>query len=77
MLPHAKIVVGTPNDDVTRTSRGMPDRPREPAGQPLEVGKYAIALLIPQTGQSIREKPIVIHGPFPGTQRLLIGTLSG
>ena len=32
VLAHAEIVVRTPHDDVARSCRGMPDRPREAAG---------------------------------------------
>ena len=56
VLAHAEVVVRAPHDDVARPFRGVPDRARETAGQPLQIGKHPIAPLVPQTGESAPEK---------------------
>ena len=47
------------------TSRGpfgrVPDRMREAAGDPLKIGKNPVATLVPQPGEGIHKKRVVIH----------------
>src|SRR5262249_5807792 len=62
MLAHAEIVVGAPDHDVAWAVRRVPDRVREAARDPLQVGKDPVAPLIPQTGEGVAEKHTVIHG---------------
>ncbi len=61
MLAHAEIVVGAPHDDLARPLRRMPDRVREAAGDALEIRKYAVAALVMQARQGVREKSRVVH----------------
>src|SRR5438045_7182912 len=42
----------------------MPDRVREPAGDALEIRKHAIAPLVVQRRQRIRENGVVVHGSW-------------
>ena len=48
MLAHAEIVVGTPDHDIARALRRVPDRVREAAGDPFEVGENTVAPLVMQ-----------------------------
>src|SRR3954454_8666354 len=61
MLPHAEVVVRAPDDDVAAPLRRMPDRVRKPAGDALKVCEYAIAPLLVQAAQRIRENAVVVH----------------
>src|SRR3989337_3975363 len=45
------LVVGAPDHDVARPLRGMPHRMREPAGDPLEIGKNPVAPLVVQAAE--------------------------
>ena len=62
VLAHAEIVVGAPDDDFARAFRGVPDRVREPAGDPLQFREHAIAPLVMQAVQGVIEEGLVIHG---------------
>jgi hypothetical protein len=54
----------------------VPDGSREAPGQPLEISKYAIPALFPQTSERVIEKRIVLHRiPTPATVTLVPGTL--
>ncbi len=55
VLAHAEVVVGAPDHDVLRPLRRMPDGVREPARDPLQIGKNAIAALRMQPAQRIIE----------------------
>ena len=61
MLAHAEIVVGAPDHDIALALRRMPDRVRKPAGDPLEIGKDAIAPLVMQAIERGTEELAVIH----------------
>ena len=61
MLPHAEIVVGAPDHDVARSLRGMPNRMRKPARDPLEIGENPVAPLIVQAAEGGTEELAVIH----------------
>src|SRR5262249_20334299 len=74
VLAHAEVIIRTPYDDVARALWRMPDRARETAGEPLEIGEHPEAALITQPGQRIGEEIVVVHQrPIP-TQTLLGGT---
>src|SRR5262245_37298383 len=62
LVAHAEIVIGEPHDHVARPLRGMPDRVREAAGEPFEIGKNPVAALVPEPGKGICEIRVVIHG---------------
>src|SRR5215471_9686827 len=62
MLGHSEIIIGAPHDHVARPLRGMPDRVREAAGEPLKVGKNPVAALVPEPGKGICKIRLVIHG---------------
>jgi hypothetical protein len=47
----------------------MPDCAREAAGKPLEIGKYAVAALIPELGKGVCKIRVVIHGLLPPAKR--------
>ena len=61
MLRHSEVVVGTPDDDIARAMRRMPNCVREPAGDALKVGKHPVTPFIPQPLESRREITFVIH----------------
>src|ERR1700733_4541143 len=67
VLAHAEIVVGAPDHDVARPPWRMPDRVREPGGDPLEVGEDAVAPLVMQAAEGGAEVLAVIHRKKPGT----------
>jgi len=48
VLAHAEIIVGAPDHDVALALRRMPDRVREAARDPLEVGENTVAALVMQ-----------------------------
>src|SRR3974377_1824651 len=64
VLRHAEVVVGAPDDDFAGPLRGVPERMRETTGDTLEVGKNAVAALIPEGIQCRRKKRVVIHDDF-------------
>src|SRR5436309_14525044 len=61
VLAHAEIVVGTPDHDVALALWRVPDRMREPARDPLEIGKNPIPPLLVQGTEGALEKLGVIH----------------
>ena len=61
VLAHAEIVVGAPDHDIALALRRVPDRMREPARDPLEIGKHAVAPLVMQAIEGVLEKLAVIH----------------
>src|SRR3954467_18134 len=61
MLPHAEVVIRAPDDDVAAPLWRMPDRVREAPRDALEVREYAIAPLLVQAAQRIRENGVVVH----------------
>src|SRR5713226_2988707 len=61
VLAHAEIVVRAPDHDVALALRRVPDRMREPARDPLEVGENPVAPLITQAVEGGREELAVIH----------------
>jgi hypothetical protein len=61
MLAHAEIVVGAPDHDIARALRRVPHRMREPARDPLEIGKNAVAPLVMQAIEGVLEKLAIIH----------------
>src|SRR5215213_5679426 len=70
MLPHAEVIVGAPDDDVTLALRRMPICMRKPARDALEVGKDTIAPLVAQRLEGSSENGVVIHAT-----RLRVATL--
>src|SRR5437868_9942557 len=71
VLAHAEIVVGAPDHDIPATLRRMPDRVREAAGDPFEVGENAVAPLVMQAVEGGTEKFAVIHHKtWNGTGRI-------
>ena len=56
VLRHAEIVVGTPDHDLARALRRMPEGVRKTAGDAFKIGKNPVAALVPQRGQGRREK---------------------
>ena len=71
MLAHAEIVVGTPDHDIARALRRVPERMREPAGDPFEVGENAVAPLVMQAVEGGTEEFAVIHRKtWSGTSRI-------
>jgi hypothetical protein len=75
MLPHAEIVVGAPDHDLTRAGGRVPNSVGKAPGDALEIGKDPIAALVAQTVEGRREKLIVIHAMTTGcpTQSFLEG----
>src|SRR5262249_42038058 len=63
MLAHAEIIVGTPNHDLLRPIRRMPDGMREAAGDALEIGEHAIA-------------PFLVHAGKRGGKEMIIGHMA-
>ena len=61
MLAHAEIVVGAPDHDIALAFRRMPGSVREPARDPLEIGKDPIAPLVMQAIEGGTEELAVIH----------------
>src|SRR3954467_5576008 len=61
VLAHAEIVVGAPDHDVALALRRVPDRMREPARDPLKIGKNPIPPLLMQGTEGALEKLGVIH----------------
>src|ERR1700733_4631698 len=61
MLPHAEIVVGTPDHDGVGPIRGVPYGVRKPSRDALKVGKNPVAPLIMQAVESGTEELTVIH----------------
>src|SRR5882672_3009506 len=61
VLAHAEIVVGAPDHDIAATLRRVPDRMRETARDPLEIGENAVAPLIMQAAEGGAEEFAVIH----------------
>ena len=61
MLAHPEIVVGTPDHDVALALRRVPDRMREAAREPFEVGENPIAALVMEAVEGGREEFAVIH----------------
>jgi len=39
----------------------MPDRLRKSSRQPFQFGKYPVAVLIPDAGQCVAKKSVVLH----------------
>src|SRR5207248_4060823 len=71
MLAHAEIVVGAPDHDITATLRRVPDRMREAARDPFEVGENAVAPLVMRAVEGVAEKFAVIHHKtWNGTGRI-------
>ena len=61
VLAHAEIVVGAPHRDRARAVRGMPDRLGIAAGQPLDIGKNAVAPLGLEAIEGRLEEVLIIH----------------
>ena len=61
VLAHAEIVVGAPDHDVALALRRVPDRMREAARDPLEVGENPVAPLVMQAAEGGGEEFAVIH----------------
>ncbi len=62
MLAHAEIVVGAPDGDLAGIVGLVAiHRRRKPAGDPLDVGEDAIALLLPQRIDCVFEDAPIIH----------------
>ena len=47
----------------------MPNCVRDTAGDPLQVGKDPVTVLVPQSRQRVGKKIVVVHGPVPGKRR--------
>src|SRR5262249_15518560 len=76
VLAHAEVVVRAPHHHVARPLRRVPDGAREAAGEPLQVGEYAVAPLVTQAGQSTTEKRVVVHETgLPGGISSVFATL--
>src|SRR5262249_23522299 len=65
VLAHAEVVVRAPHHDVALAARRMPEGAREPAGEAFQVGEHAIAPLVPQAGEGVLEKAVVVHWASP------------
>ena len=61
VLPHVEIVVGAPDHDVAWALQRVPNRVREPAGDPLEIREHAVPPLVAEPSDRIREEFIVRH----------------
>ena len=57
-----------PADALIRRLRRVPNRVGEPAGDPLQIRENAVAPLIPQLGDRIREDPVVADEPDSWTR---------
>src|SRR6478672_11792411 len=69
VLTHSQVIIGAPDDHVARPMRGVPDRAREAAGKPLQIGEDSIAALIPEPGEGIGKIGVVIHSLLPPAKR--------
>jgi hypothetical protein len=72
MLPHGKVVVGTPHRYVALALRRHQPRLRKGAAQPLQIGELAIPTLRPELGKGTAED-VVMHRH--GRQRQCYGAL--
>jgi uncharacterized LabA/DUF88 family protein len=63
VLPHGEVVVGAPDDDAARAGRRVPDGVGIAPGDAFKVREHAIAPLIPQLRNRVREEPVVAHEP--------------
>jgi hypothetical protein len=61
VLAHAKIIVGTPDGNFSRTLGSMARGPRKAAAMPLEIGKHPITAFVVKTVQLAFEKCLEIH----------------
>jgi hypothetical protein len=62
VLAHAEIVIGAPDGDLAGVVRIVAiDGAGELPGDALEIGKNAVAFLLPQRVDGILEYPAVIH----------------
>ena len=61
VLAHAEIVVGAPDHDIALAARRVPDRMREPARNPLEIGENPVTPLVMQAIEGGTEELAVIH----------------
>jgi hypothetical protein len=61
MLPHAEVVVRTPDHDIAGAARRMPNRMRETTGDAFQIGKHPVAPLVVQTAKGGTEELAVIH----------------
>jgi hypothetical protein len=61
VLGHPEIVVGAPHNHRAGPLRRMPERVREAAGEPLEIGKYPIPALISEPAKRLLEILFVVH----------------
>jgi hypothetical protein len=81
VLAHAEIVVGAPNHDLARTLRPVPDRVREAAGDPFQLGEHPVAPFVMQPAKGVSEEIVIIHeqqafggaGAVSGRNRFLKG----
>ena len=65
MLPHAQIVVGTPDGDLARIVPGAPDGAGKGADDPLHVGENPVAALRMELVDRLVEETLVVHAPDP------------
>ena len=70
VLAHAEIVVGAPHDDLAGARFGAPDGVREAAGDPLQVGENAVAVLGVERGDRLTKDRLIVH-----QAALLFGTV--
>ena len=61
MLAHAEIVVRAPDGDLARIVGRVAKTPRETARNALEIGKHAVALLLPQRIDRVFEYAAIVH----------------
>jgi hypothetical protein len=61
MLPHAEVIVRTPDHDVAGAARGMPNRVWETASDALQIGKHPVASLVVQAVKGGAEELAIIH----------------
>jgi hypothetical protein len=60
MLTHAEVIVRAPDHDILRPLRRMPNRVRETAGDPLQIGEDPVTALNVQPSERVAEICVVI-----------------
>ena len=61
VLAHAEIVVRTPDHDVARAVRRVPQRVRKPARDAFQIGENPVAVLVVQPPEGGTEELAIVH----------------
>ena len=61
VLAHAEIIVRTPDHDVARAVRRVPQRVRKPARDAFQIGENPVAVLVVQPPEGGTEELAIVH----------------